>query len=309
MGRLRIAWLNPPIHLGRQFFHYPLFSALGLFVNAAAVRQAGFDVSIIDALYLAPDLPLSDDGTGGPRRLGAAVEDCAEAVARTGPDVVLVYVSLFSHPDRWQDTLLPGVFATLRQALPRTRLGICDCFVGGLSYYPYDAVAVLRNHPEVDFVLTRETELSATAFLRRIDEGETRFRGVPGLAWRGPDGPVLNPSKGPATRIADLDTLPWPAFELLDMEAFFEVQRQAFRADLVHEYHEPRRILPLITSRESRFRCVFCQHSTMPVPWRPFSAGYIEKMVLVLRERFRPTTTSCAPCQAWTRKRPGRRYS
>jgi hypothetical protein len=200
----------------------------------------------------------------------------------------MVYASLFSHPDRWGDTLLPETFATLRRALPASRIGLCDCFIGGLSYYPYDALAVLKDHPEVDFALTHETEVTAERFLRRIRRGDVDFGDIPGLTWRGPDGPVANPPHGPDDRIADLDALPWPAFDLLDMDAFFEVQRHAFRADLIHEYPEPRRILPLITSRGCRFRCMFCQHSTMPVPWRAHSAAYLEALVRGMRERYRP---------------------
>jgi len=162
-----------------------LFSALGLYVNAAACRGAGHRVSVVDALYLGPELPLRETGTGGLRRLGSSPEEWVERVVRSAPDVVMVYASLFSHPDRFGDTLLPETFAALRRALPGSRIGLCDCFIGGLSYYPYDAVAVLREHPEIDFALTHETEVTADRFLRRLRRGDADFGDIPGLAWPG----------------------------------------------------------------------------------------------------------------------------
>ena len=285
MGKanVKIAYLNPPVILARQFFHYPLFTALGLYQNAAVSRQAGHAVGIVDSFYLFPELQFVERGKY--RMLGASPEVCAEAVAALNPEVVFVYVSMYNHPERWAETTLPEVFSALRRALPLTPIGINDCFIGGLSYYPYDASRLLEAHPELDFCLTLETEITTQRFLDALASG-TRAPDIPGAAVRRPDGQVIWRQGG--EQVKDLDTLPYPAFDLLNMENFFKVQSEACARDLIHEYTSPRRILPVITSRGCPHRCVFCQNSVLKVQWRGNSVAYVDAMLGRFFEDYRP---------------------
>jgi hypothetical protein len=96
-------------------------------------------------------------------------------------------------------------------------------------------LSTLAAFPFVDFILRGEADFTLPQF---VDEwnGGRRFHSVPGLSWRSPFGPQRNPD---ADVIADLDTLPLPAYHLT---------RDLDGADAA----------PLELGRGCPFSCTFC---------------------------------------------------
>lgn len=67
---------------------------------------------------------------------------------------------------------------------------------------------------EADFVVVGEGEVTSTELVAALWEKRKDFRGIDGLYWRSPEGVMRN---GPREFVSDLDALPFPAWDLLDM--------------------------------------------------------------------------------------------
>lgn len=95
---------------------------------------------------------------------------------------------------------------------------------------------------EPDFILRREWDLSVLALARSLAAG-TPLKDVPSLTFRR-DGAIHRNPDGPL--VEDLDALPFPAFDLVRLERFYESVFKRFPAATT------------ITSRGCPYRCVFC---------------------------------------------------
>jgi len=169
-------------------------------------------------------------------------------------------------------TFEAGALATMvratRQSFPDARI-----VVGGPhpSAYPHRCVDL----PGVDGVVVGEGERTLPELLRAWDAGRDG-RDVPGTAWRdGPQGMVLAPPRDP---IGDLDTLPLPAWDLLDLDLY---RHRPSMANVGF-----RRYLPIVTSRGCPFRCSYC-HQVHGKVFRARSASSVLAEMDEAWERFR----------------------
>ena len=286
---MKVLLVNPPIRLPEDFAHYPTFSTLGVLANAAWLRARGRDVQVVDAFTLPGRLHMRPDGEAV-RHLGAEVPDLAEEVRRQageGPEpvVLVVAVTMFSDLNRLDETLIPAVVAALREEVPRASIGLATLFVCGMNYFPFDVEAVLARVVAADWVLVGEGEPTLPELLDRLEGGAT-LEGIARIGRRDPKGRVFFDARAPVP-LGDLDALPLPAFDLLDMERYFAVHAEAIGAELVHEYHVPERQLPFMTSRGCPFRCNFCTNQVLGLPWRAHSVDYVRNAVRELRDRYR----------------------
>jgi radical SAM superfamily enzyme YgiQ (UPF0313 family) len=97
----------------------------------------------------------------------------------------------------------------------------------------------------VDFILRKEWDYSVGE-LAGVISAKGDFASVNGLTWKDHSGSVhCNPDIEP---IADLDSLPIPAYDLLDLGKFYESVFVAFPA------------ATMITSRGCPFSCIFCSY-------------------------------------------------
>jgi radical SAM superfamily enzyme YgiQ (UPF0313 family) len=117
--------------------------------------------------------------------------------------------------------------------------------IGGGPY-----VSSLRNRvlddPNVDILVFDEGEVSYFELVERLARNQS-CEGVQGIAFRGPDGKGrVTPAR---TLIPDLDTLPMPAYHLVDFDAY-----TAFNPHL----DTGGRFFPIVTSRGCPFRCIYC---------------------------------------------------
>lgn len=284
---MNIVLVNPPIRLPDAFAHYPMFSTLGLLSNAAWLRQRGHHVEVVDAFTLVPELVIRREHDGF-RHVGAEVRDVvSEVVGRvrdTQKDTaIVVALTMFSDMNRLRENLVPQTVQGLRNELPEVSIGMADLYVCGMNYFPFDVQDVMRAIPAADWLLVGEGEPTLPDLLDRLTTGKP-LDGVPRLAFRQGNATTYDPT--PPVPIDDLDSLPFPAFDLLDLDNFFSTQADAIRADLVHEYHVVERQLPMMTSRSCPYRCHFCTNQVLGLPWRAHSVDYIRNAVRTFREQY-----------------------
>ena len=77
------------------------------------------------------------------------------------------------------------------------------------------------------------------------------FRDIPGLIWRDSDGRIIA-NAGATPFIEDMDTLPFPAYDLVDIEKYWSAHGMALLP--------PRKYAALFTSRGCPYRCIFCHN-------------------------------------------------
>ena len=110
----------------------------------------------------------------------------------------------------------PSAHEALRAAELAKRLHPGCLVVAGGTYFPYAVEETLADG-RIDCIVRGEGELTFVELLRHLDD-RASWSSIPGLAFRSPDGwPVITP---PRDLIDDLDSLPFPAYDLLDMTRY-----------------------------------------------------------------------------------------
>ncbi len=169
--------------------HQP-YAPLGALYAAACVREKGFDVSLFDAM------------------LAESEEEWSHALERHRPDVAVIYEDSFNYLSkmcllRMRDAARAMLEAARARGIPTLVAG-SDASDHPSIYLDLGAVAVVRGEGEA----TLPEAIGAVA-------GSTPLASVAGLFFRDDRG-VLSAS-GPRPFIRDLDGLPRPAWELIDV--------------------------------------------------------------------------------------------
>lgn len=232
---VRAAVIQPPLLLSREFIDYPVFAGMGAVQAAAVLRQAGLEVTVVDGLC-GPGAQLSP--LAETAWLGQPEELFLARLKELDQELVILAASpfLLGAPGRGWLRRLAG---HLTSSLDRPWV-LAELYVGGMHYL--DAPATdLEGDP---LVLRYEGEPSLKRLAARVARGET----IPGgEVWaHGEPFP--------------LDDLPAPAWDLVDAEATFAAVRRVlgspWRPGPMPP--EPRRTLPLVTSRGCPYGCIFC---------------------------------------------------
>jgi anaerobic magnesium-protoporphyrin IX monomethyl ester cyclase len=124
------------------------------------------------------------------------------------------------------------------------------------------------NDPMVDYAVCGEGEMTLLELTETLSRDRhpaaERRRGIPGLLFRDGTCVVRNPGR---PRIENLDTLPWPAFDLFDMDQYG--------------------MYPILTSRGCPFGCSFCSIKVIwGTRWQHRSAENVIAEIAWARQRY-----------------------
>ena len=160
--------------------------------------------------------------------------------------------------DRWDVVAVGGIttaYAGIKHIVRTAKEVAPDALVvlggGVLTGMPHD---MMRFLPWVDVGVVGEAFVSFTEVLRQVDRGRPDWAAVKGLVWRDPSGASrLNPAQ---PLLEDIDTLPYPAWELFPLDIYFKNSMALFS----EEGMLSRRRLDINASYGCSLICRFCFH-------------------------------------------------
>jgi radical SAM superfamily enzyme YgiQ (UPF0313 family) len=151
---------------------------------------------------------------------------------------------------------LSSQYKEIKQILPICRQIHPDALiVAGGGFVTYMPDKMLKLRPEIDIIAIGEAEETWADFLREGPHGD--FSKVKGIAFRDKNGKIIFTEPRPLIR--DMDTLPYPAYELLDLDKYSE----NYQFCLSEEMLTTKRKIHMITERGCPRQCTFCTHNGM----------------------------------------------
>jgi radical SAM superfamily enzyme YgiQ (UPF0313 family) len=217
------------------------YPPLGLLYISSYLRRAGFDVEIFDTTF-------------------ARRDDLLARLAE-GPGVIGLYTNLMT-----RRTVLGLVAAAKARGW--------TVVLGGPESANYPQEYLARG---ADVVVNGEGEATLAELLPALAErGPHRLHGVTGTVFRDEDGAVVrNPERA---QIDDLDSLPWPDRERIDLSAYVDVWRR----------HHGMGSVNLITARGCPYKCRWCSHAVFGFSHRRRSFVDVADEVEQIRDRWQP---------------------
>ena len=229
---MKILLINPPQYYNNKNTAQ-IVPPLGLMYLGAVLKKEGFDVNLIDTIVEAPEC--TTELKRGYIYRGMKIEDISKIVT---DDIEIIGISnMFS-------MAFPIVLALAQQIKAEHP----DAFVVLGGAHPSATPTETAENKEIDYVIISEGEVSFTELCKALEKKDySAIRDIDGIVFR--DGETIK--MNPKTRfIKDLDTLPFPDRDLLDLNKYYNL----------HAAHGPvqDRYTPIISSRGCPFRCTFC---------------------------------------------------
>ncbi len=218
------------------------YPPLGILYLSAYLKRAGYDVGVHDATF-------------------SSLAEFAARVERERPPVVGIYTNLMTK------------FNVLKMIAACKRLG-ATVVLGGPEPANYVEEYLDRG---ADVIVIGEGEATLADLLPRLaGDGPHKLDGLPGVAYRRDDGGIVrNP---PRAYLADLDALPDPDREAIDVDRYVETWRK----------HHGLGSVSLICARGCPYHCEWCSHAVYGHTHRRRSPGRVADEVEHLLARYKP---------------------
>jgi len=246
-----IVLVNPPYSFWSPEKNYlrPFIGnlpSLGILSLAAVLRKAGFPARVVESASR-----------------GLSFSRIVDAILREDPRYVGFSCTTASVGNAAK------IARAVKEKSPKTRI-----LAGGphVTALPEET---FRRFPEFDFGILGEGEAALLGLLEALG-GERNLPRVEGAVYREGEAIRVNPRR---KFIEDLDTLPFPAFDLLH--------------EFPRDYHPPFLNYPmgpaasLASSRGCPQACTFCDRSVFGNRYRYFSEDYLGELISFIRRQYR----------------------
>ena len=189
---------------------------LGMLYLATILTKEGFEVSLLDQAAK-----------------GLSIEETAKWVNKENPD--LVGFSTLASSGRTAAITARVV----KEKNPDAKI------VFGNYYGTFNTERVMQKYPWVDIIVRGEGELTTLDLAMCLKNGKN-LKNVLGLTFRDENRLVSSPDR---PLIKDVDSLPFPNREMLDVE---------YHSEVAGAITAPRKFTTVLSSRGCPFRCRFC---------------------------------------------------
>lgn len=229
-----------------------LAEPLGILYIASVLKKANYDVNILDSTCEGYFNTLIK---GDYITYGLSDEEVVERIKEYDPDVVGVS-SMFSAHQKNANHHCDLVKSVNEDII---------VVLGGIhpSLFPMESVM----NKSVDFVIIGEGEFRLLQLLYLLNMGKTDFN-FDGVAYKKNNKVTINPA---TSRIEDLDSIPFPARELIDFEKYIEI------CVPYAPFPRKERVCQIMTSRGCPFNCIFC--STVKYWGRKFRMRSVDNII------------------------------
>lgn len=228
---MKVLLIVPEIRLDSAPNHFPFWAG----ILAAIVEQKGGQVGILDLNALRANY----DNVQVPS------------------DVIAKEIS----SESWDIIGIGGLTTTysrIKQLSPLIKKHAPDSlFVGGGGWSTYNPTEILQLVPELDMIVIGEGEETFSELYDEINNGTKDFDKVNGLCIR--DKSLGYRFTGPRALISDLNTVPYPAYDLMESEIYFRYSSLPLSVD---SYNSKRRV-STVWERGCPRGCTFCSHNGM----------------------------------------------
>ncbi len=246
---MKILLISPPYKWEDRKVGEGVLPPLGLLYIASVLLEKDHKVELLDA-----------------RALSLSKNDVKQEIAGRKPDVVGISSMTFNiseafdiaeivkNVDKDIKVMIGGAHPT---ALPTETLEECK---------------------HIDIVVYGEGEETVPELMEAI-EGKKTLENIKGIAYRDGGKIIKTP---PRPLIEDLDTVPFPARDLLPWEKY---QRLTHRTLFSKNVDKP--YTTMMTSRGCPYGCVYCDKSAFGRKWRGRSAENVVAEILLLVEKYK----------------------
>ena len=234
---MKVTLLHPPVYINKNGLTALRPSLpLGLAYIAAVLRGDKHDVVVIDALGEAPEQMVPD---GDIWRLGLTPEEIIERIPKDTKAIGLTSMWSYSWP------IVRELIQKVKQAFPDTPI-VC----GGEHFTAVPELSMAQA--PIDFLVIGEGEETAVALFRAIELGLDHTV-IPGIAFRNAEGEYHKNDR--RDRIKNVDEIPWPAWDLFDIEAYSTNR-------LVSGIYYGKTV-PILATRGCPYQCTYCSSPNM----------------------------------------------
>ena len=219
---MKVLLINPPVRQRQT----PQDIPVGLAMIASVTKQEGHKIAFLD--LNANRVPL---------------QVAAEEIMLDDYDII----GIGGLSSQYKD--IKNILPICRQIHPDALI------VAGGGFVTYMPDKMLRLRQELDVIIIGEGEETWADLLREGSHGD--FSKVKGIAFKDNNGKIIFTEPRPL--IKDMDTLPYPAYELLDLDKYSE----NYQFCLSEELLSTKRKIHMITERGCPRQCTFCTHNGM----------------------------------------------
>lgn len=224
---MKILLLTPPTDLVRSYGSLKEFSnpvpSLGLAYIASLLRESQYDVSILDA-YVSQ----------------FSINKTVDEIVRIEPDILGISVLTTSA------FVVEKIVTQIRSLLPKTLI-----VMGNLHASLFAEELLIERHADV--IVHQEGEYTMLEVANAV-KNKSSFELIKGISYF-KDGVVQHNELRPF--IDDLDSLPYPAWDLFDMDKYHNDPRTAVKSKKT-EHSE----MQILATRGCPYACTFCSSRT-----------------------------------------------
>ncbi len=235
---------------------------LGLMYIAAVLEKSGYQTEILDAFMTDDEFQKNGEITN----VGMSFERIKQEINRHKPDIIGIAGPFTCQIDK------SIKISSLAKEVDTNILTV----VGGphVTTVPKE---FLEEAKKVDIAVTGEGEY-AMLDIAQYFEDKKQLSEIMGIAYRKNGQIIVNL---PRPFIKNLDELPYPAYNLVNMEQYLSPKKIGYRSFR-------NRAISMITSRGCPFKCCFCSvHLHMGREFRANSATYVVNHIQYVVDKFK----------------------